>query len=177
MSSSPPAQFLEWTFKDRFWYKHLIGDVLFEWRVILCVLIGILFFYGVMTGKFTAEHTTHEINWSHGLGRFMILIALITIATLCYMSSPYYRLRIDRQKITFTRSLLWDRKVRWIPVAGAKFSAVYFNRYNRVYTLDFNRVYAYYIEICQGGETFRFPCNDAQEQSQILKKINEFLAQ
>ena len=105
------------------------------------------------------------------LGAFILLVVLL-------VELPKRKLQINRQAITLTDTTVFGTKERRMVAAGAKFSAVHLDFLDRLCTWDHYRMYfAYHIEITRNGETFFFPCNDEKEQSQIIKRIKEFLTQ
>jgi len=108
----------------------------------------------------------------------VVLLIIILVSSTQRKNSR--TLHIDRHTVTLTDTYkmdIWHPKERWMKVDEAtKFSVIHLDFFERLFTVDFFRVdSAYHIEITRNGETFFFPCHDEKEQSQISKRIREFL--
>ena len=172
MPSSPPEQFLEWTFEYRMCGMNLIYELFTQ--LVLYILIGIpiAFFMRSIPVELTLLLAVAVVILLVGIILFHLLASKRTSRTL----------RIDRHTVTLAdtgKMDLWHPKERRMKIDGAtKFSAVHLDFFERLFTVDFFRVdSAYHITITRNGETFLFPCNNETEQSQIIKKIKEFLSQ
>jgi len=169
MSSPPPAQFLEWTFQFR-WTGMYIVCFLFDFlQAIICIPLVICYLL------FRSPQAWEIPFLLFGLVVSVIIVPLIIIV---WNEPPRRTLRIDRRIITLTDMGPLRSRERRMNTDGAKFSAAHLDFFDRLFTFDGYKVsFAYHIQITRNGETFLFPCHDVMEQSQIIKKIKEFLPQ
>ena len=167
MSSSPPEQFLEWTFETRRYGMEIVQ-----------ILLGFLFLFGpplVLWLLFPSDTLP-----------LVIILSALALLFLLFMRFSFdlkptsQTLRVDRQTITLTDNRGWWKKIkeRRMSVNGAKFHAVHFSFLERIFTFDLCRTdSAFHVQFTRSGEAFRFPCFDEREQMQIIEKIKTFLSQ
>ena len=173
---SPPKQFLEWTFHHRLSKMHIawgIGDLFLQMIVALGLIPPIALLGWVIPRP---PETVIMIGVSC-FALLLVILIIVCITHLALYGPPTRTLRVDRQMITLTNTTLWRAKERRMDANGAKFYAVHFDFFERLFTFDTFRIdSAYHIEIIRSDETFLFPCVDEQEQSRIIQQIKEFLA-
>ena len=170
MQPSPPEQFLEWTFQQR-WLGMHIAQMLCDPIMLLFYVISIGWLLGLMPPPPDMDRIILMLCFV----LFIIMLVILRISSRL----PSRTLRIDRQTVTLTDKYLWRTpKERRMNISGAKFRTVYHDGFARFFTWNGDLVdSAYHIEITWIGETFLFPCHDEGEQSQIIKQIKEFLSQ
>ena len=177
MPSSPPEQFLEWTFEYRMCGMNLIYELFTQ--LVLSILIGIPI--AIFMRSIPMESIPMKLRLLLAVVTIILLVGFILFHSLASKRASR-TLRIDRHTVTLAdtgKMDLWHPKERRMKIDGAtKFSAVHLDFFERLFTVDFFRVdSAYHVQITRNGETFLFPCHDVMEQSQIIKKIKEFLPQ
>ena len=154
MNNSSPEQPLEWTFQRRW-----------------CVVDAVQFFLSLLVGILL-------VGLVFGAGAitfFIILFGLTLLLTvlLAWGKMPKRKLRINQQTTILTDTAILRIKERQMTTTGAKFCAVHFGFFERLFAFDyFQADSAYQIEITRNGETFLFPCEDETQQRQILQTID-----
>ena len=172
--SSPPAQFLEWTFlygmSDGMFIAYIFGAVFLQ------TLIGVLI---LVILDFLCRFV---------FPLYLVLICCFVFITLVWLmlalsnrnGPPASRtLRVDRQTITLTDTSVWGPEERRMKVDGAiQFYAAHLDVFERLFTFDSYLVCSvYHVKFIRNSESLLFPCRDEWEQTQIIKRIKEFLPQ
>ena len=165
MSSPPPEQFLEWTFERSY---RLETVQILSWLLLLFSPPLILWLLLQSDAKL-----------------FIVIWVALVLPFFLFMRFYFdfrptsQTLRIDRQTITLSSNIgALKRKERRMSVNGAKFHAIHFDFFERIFTFDVCRIEsAFHVQFTRSGEAFRFPCFDEREQTQIIGKIKTFLSQ
>ena len=106
----------------------------------------------------------------------LALIALLCVRFVVSGKKVGRTLHITRQTITLIDTNALGVKERRMDSTEAKVCAVHIDFFDRLFTSDLYRMdSAYHVEITNIGESFLFPCNDEEDQSQIIKQIKELI--